>query len=277
MTGSEMLNIMLNQYKYFIALSTPITGNAVISGVNLVSPHQAIFLTYSEQEDEYPRLSMLQDKLEKDHDNSVGLSNLAFVDPWHTYKSSLDALHLIEKKMSDNSFIFVHDCFPPYSEYIEEDFLPGSWCGVTFAAFRDCALTSNREWVTVMDDFGVGILGPRSNTSKVLESGLDSSWSSMSIKQKIAAYVATPVAVMRGVQAKDFVEIIKSLQEGKDILGFIDFNSKMVIPPNNLLFQRDQAVRQRNEAIQQRDQVLQSKSWRYTQLLRNIVRLVVKN
>ncbi len=267
MTGSEMLNLMLDRYKDFISLTTPITGNAVIKGLNISQLSRGIFLTYSVQDDVYPRLSEIAE-LKISDNGAEEIFNMAFIDSWHTYESILEALRLIENKMIDNSFIFVHDCFPPNLELISESFIPGPWCGVTFAAFRDYAVSSGRDWATVVDDYGLGILGPRNSVKRKDSSEFDVRWASMTMKEKIASYAESPISVMRGVQSSDLLAVIDAMERHGDVSDYVNFDHPMTIPASNLTKQRDEAIRQRDAAIEQRDAILQSYSWRLTKILR---------
>ncbi|CAB4862949.1 unannotated protein [freshwater metagenome] len=262
-----MLNLMLGRYKDFISLTTPTTGKAAISGLNIGRLSRGIFLTYSVQDDVYPRLSEIAELKISNSGGTEEIFNIAFIDSWHTYESSLEALRLIENKMIDNSFIFVHDCFPPNLELISESFSPGSWCGVTFAAFRDYAMTSGRDWATVVDDYGLGILGPRNSVKRKDSSEFDVRWASMTMKEKIASYAESPISVMRGVQSSDFLTIIEAMEQRQDISPYINSNSTLKIPASNLALQRD-------VAIQQRDAMLESRSWRATKVFRSLKNFV---
>jgi len=266
-TGSEMLNLMFDRYKDFISLTTPTTGKAAIKGLNISQLSRCIFLTYSVQDDVYPRLSAIAE-LKISDNGAEEIFNIAFIDSWHTYESSLEALGLIENKMIDNSFIFVHDCFPPNLELISESFIPGSWCGVTFAAFRDYAVSSGRDWATVVDDYGLGILGPRNSVKRKDSSEFDVRWASMTMKEKIASYAESPISVMRGVQSSDLLAVIDAMERHGDVSDYVNFDHPMTIPASNLTKQRDEAIRQRDAAIEQRDAILQSYSWRLTKILR---------
>jgi hypothetical protein len=66
--------------------------------------------------------------------------DLVFIDPWHTYTSSLRdivfGLHLIK----GDGVLVVHDCNPPNAACAEQEFHSGPWCGVTFAAYLDIVL-----------------------------------------------------------------------------------------------------------------------------------------
>src|SRR5205823_466894 len=60
------------------------------------------------------------------------------VDPWHQYDTSLRDLGAALSLLSDRGTIVVHDCLPPEGgDWIRPEFVPGHWCGVTFAAFVD--------------------------------------------------------------------------------------------------------------------------------------------
>ncbi|MBI5156600.1 MAG: hypothetical protein HZA58_01155 [Acidimicrobiia bacterium] len=89
----------------------------------------------------------------------LGQFDVAFLDPFHTYRSSLAALRRIGRSTRRHGWMVVHDCYPPY-DYSSDTFRPGPWCGSTYAAFRDVAMPSDRAWFVVDDDYGLGVLGP---------------------------------------------------------------------------------------------------------------------
>lgn len=269
MTSAEMLNAMLGRYKNFISLTTPTTGKAAIKGLNTSQLSRAVFLTYSVQEDSYPRFSEIS-KIKISENAAEECFDIAFIDSWHTYESSMDALALIEPKMIDNSFIFVHDCFPSNLELISENFIPGPWCGVTFAAFRDFAISSGRDWVTVVDDYGLGILGPRNSQTKDSSTETIDGWQKKTMKEKISAYVEAPISIMRGVQSSDFLAIIEAMENRANISGYVNTHSTFTIPASNLVQQRDEAIQQRDHALQIVSDMQKSRSWKYTRFLRDL-------
>jgi len=112
----------------------------------------------------------------------------------------------------------------------------------------------------VVDDYGLGILGPRKPQIKDTSSEIDATWQKMDIKEKISAYAATPIAVMRGVQSSDFLAIIEAMEQRQDISPYINSKSTLKIPASNLALQRDVAIQQRDVAIQQRDVAIQQRN-----------------
>lgn len=88
--------------------------------------------------------------------------DLVFVDPFHTYASSLRdivfALHLTKQ----DGLVLIHDCNPPEAGIAAPEFQSGEWCGVTYAAYLDVALFAEAlSYVTVDTDYGCGIISKR--------------------------------------------------------------------------------------------------------------------
>lgn len=90
------------------------------------------------------------------------MSDIVFVDPWHTYDDSLRVLQLGYDMVAPGGYLVVHDCNPDQSEYTVT--LPEScdacWCGETWRAFVDFTanLPADTEWWTLASDLGIGVI-----------------------------------------------------------------------------------------------------------------------
>jgi len=85
--------------------------------------------------------------------------DLVFVDPWHLYSNSLQDMVYGLQLLAPHGTLLVHDCSPPRAEISSPEFMPGEWCGVTYATFLDLVLASpHLPYITVDDDYGCGIV-----------------------------------------------------------------------------------------------------------------------
>ena len=119
--------------------------------------------------------------------------DLVFIDPWHTYTSSLRdivfGLHLIK----DDGVLLIHDCNAPNAACAEQGFHSGPWCGVTFAAYLDIVLfTGGIHYVTVDTDYGCGIISKDHRLADLFGSWRDASlaspWRELDLSEKYAFF-----------------------------------------------------------------------------------------
>jgi hypothetical protein len=115
--------------------------------------------------------------------------DLVFVDPWHTYLSSLCDITFGLQLIKDNGALLIHDCNPPNAACAEPEYHTGDWCGVTFAAYLDVALfTSGIHYITVDSDYGCGIISKDHRLTNIYKSqpaaSLASQWKTLNISQK---------------------------------------------------------------------------------------------
>ena len=90
------------------------------------------------------------------------MSDIVFVDPWHTYDDSLRVLQLGYDMVARGGYLVVHDCNPDQSDYTATlpDHCAACWCGETWRAFVDFTanLPADTEWWTLASDLGVGVI-----------------------------------------------------------------------------------------------------------------------
>ena len=110
--------------------------------------------------------------------------DLVFIDPFHTYLSSLRDIVFGLQLVKSNGVLLIHDLNPPNPECVSPQIRAGEWCGETFAAFLDIALfDDDLRYATIDTDYGCGII----STHPLLESllkphpgrNLTSSWRSL--------------------------------------------------------------------------------------------------
>lgn len=149
----------------------------------------------------------------------LGQFDVAFLDPFHTYRSSLAAFRHIARRTRRHGWMVIHDCYPPY-DYASETFQPGSWCGSTYAAFRDFALTNDRAWFVVDDDFGLGLLGPR-NTAHLIRHELPTElarrWAGADLEGKRDLLRDHGPQVMRVVEPARVADLLARLVAGTTV------------------------------------------------------------
>jgi methyltransferase family protein len=91
--------------------------------------------------------------------------DLIFVDPWHTYESSLRDIQLALTLLAPEGMLVVHDCYPTTPELATPEYHPGAWMGQTYLAFLDVARATPELVHSVVDlDCGCGLLWRRHAT-----------------------------------------------------------------------------------------------------------------
>jgi hypothetical protein len=85
--------------------------------------------------------------------------DIVLVDPYHDYESSWRDTETAFRLLTDEGMLVVHDCLPPAGgDLISPVFVPGAWCGLTFAAYVDFLMTHDVAFQTVDCDFGCGVI-----------------------------------------------------------------------------------------------------------------------
>jgi hypothetical protein len=119
--------------------------------------------------------------------------DLVFVDPWHSYVSSLCDITFGLQLIKDEGLLLIHDCNPPDATCAEPEYRAGDWCGVTFAAYLDVVLfTSSLHYITVDSDYGCGVISKDNRLTNLYKSQstapLASQWQMLNISQKYAFF-----------------------------------------------------------------------------------------
>jgi len=85
--------------------------------------------------------------------------DIVFVDPFHTYEASMMDLLGGYCLLRPGGIMVVHDCCPDDPAVVGSEFVPGSWCGVTYQAFLDFVLArDDLRYYTVDCDWGCGVV-----------------------------------------------------------------------------------------------------------------------
>ena len=85
--------------------------------------------------------------------------DVIFVDPHHTYQSSIVDLHGAMCLLEPHDVLVVHDCNPTDATIVQLDYQDGDWCGVTYQAFVDFILSVRcAGYCTVDTDYGCGVV-----------------------------------------------------------------------------------------------------------------------
>ena len=117
--------------------------------------------------------------------------DIVFIDSFHTYSASLRDLVYGLQLVHENGMILIHDCFPPNEACTAPAFIPGEWCGLSFAAYLDVVLfTPGLHYITIDSDYGCGLITKsdllsRFPTSSItLEPDLVLQWRALGLSQK---------------------------------------------------------------------------------------------
>jgi hypothetical protein len=137
--------------------------------------------------------------------------DLVFVDPWHTYISSLCDIKFGLQLVKDDGVLLIHDCNPPNATCAEPEYRVGDWCGVTFAAYLDVVLfTSGIHYITVDSDYGCGVISKDHRLSHIYKSQpatpLASQWQMLNISQKYAFFDENRSQLLRLVSTDTFCQ-----------------------------------------------------------------------
>lgn len=140
---------------------------------------------------------------------------LTFVDPYHSYESSYQALKLALESTQEG-WVVVHDCFPRY-EIASENWTRGEWSGSTYAAFVDLMRNEfeSRLWFVINSDYGIGVVGPEETSNRIKEK--DSLiqdiqvWNSSNLAEKRERLRSPDKSIFRLVDSSKSEELIRRL------------------------------------------------------------------
>lgn len=181
-------------------LTAPTTGKRLLDNLSISKFETVVSARYSPEIDirnggiVYQNLSDALSGIRKTNDFDI-----SFVDPYHSYEESRLAIEESIACLNDAGWMVLHDCFPTY-ELTADIYQEGSWCGSTYAAFRDIAIRGDRAWFVLDSDFGLGVLGPR-NSFEIIEDSIDASlssaWKLADLEHKRALFKASGRELMR--------------------------------------------------------------------------------
>lgn len=138
-----------------------------------------------------------------------GRMDLAVVDPFHSYASSLECLELGLDLLRPGGTMLVHDCLPP-PHLTGETYVGDAWCGVTFAAFRDLCRSRGLAWFTLAADFGLGVVVASDGRAEPV-------LPAPPLGETRVVYEQDPYAVMRVVDVADLDEALARVAAGRDV------------------------------------------------------------
>jgi hypothetical protein len=165
-------------YRSYLEIATPFTGFqfSLIAPDVFAEINRVVYFAPSDFDDGQP-VTCLGSSTDSsaclrrfvDHQKTF---DLIFVDPWHTYESSLRDIQLALTLLTPEGTLVVHDCHPTTPELAtpEEKYPPGAWLGQTYLAFLDVARARPELVHSVVDlDCGCGLLWRRQDTGKGLQ------------------------------------------------------------------------------------------------------------
>jgi len=216
----DVAHLLMQSRRSVAAITSVVTGTNFLTHLDYRLAHTFVSLRYTlpeiEEKSDQPRLtsrwqgggagSDFASALER----FPGAFDLVLIDPFHDYADSIDVLTAAIELAGDDGMVLVHDCMPP-RQFVADTFRPGPWAGMTFAAFRDLAPHTGREWFVVASEMGIGVLGPRVGAQPT---AADLAWDALTKVGKIAAYVGDPRAVMNAVDIEAVPEALAALEAG---------------------------------------------------------------
>ena len=214
----DVAHLLMQSRRSVAAITSVITGTNFLTHLDHRLAHTFVSLRYTlpeiEEKSDEPRLTSrwqgggAGSDLESALERLAGAFDLVLVDPYHDYADSIDVISAAIRLAGDDGMVLVHDCMPQ-RKYVADVFRPGPWAGMTFAAFRDLAPQTGREWFVVASEMGIGVLGPQVGAQPT---AADLEWAALSKVAKVAAYVGDPRAVMNAVDIDAVPEALAALE-----------------------------------------------------------------
>jgi hypothetical protein len=137
--------------------------------------------------------------------------DLIFIDPFHTYEASLRDIVYSLQLIKPGGVILIHDCLPPNAEIATPHYIPGGWCGVTYAAYLDVVLfTKDISYFTINSDYGCGVISKddrfASMTDHYPSDNQISQWSKLNLTEKYPFFEKNSAQLLRLITADEFQE-----------------------------------------------------------------------
>jgi hypothetical protein len=135
--------------------------------------------------------------------------DLVFIDPWHTYASSLRDVVFGLQLVKDDGLVLLHDCSPPHPACAEPEFRPGEWCGITFAVYLDLVLfNGGLHYLTVDADYGCGIISqtwrPALFSDLSHNAALAAQWRALDLAQKYSFLAKHRASLLHLISTDEF-------------------------------------------------------------------------
>jgi len=215
----DVAHLLMQSRRSVAAITSVITGTNFLTHLDYRLAHTFVSLRYTlpeiEEKSDEPRLTSRWQGGGAGSDFASALErfpgsfDLVLVDPFHDYADSIDVLTAAIQLAGDDGMVLVHDCMPP-RKYVADVFRPGPWAGMTFAAFRDLAPHTGREWFVVASEMGIGVLGPQVGAQPTTA---DLEWDALTKVGKIAAYVKDPESVMKAVEIDAVPDALAAVEQ----------------------------------------------------------------
>lgn len=135
--------------------------------------------------------------------------DLVFVDPFHSYASSLRDLVFALQLVRDDGVVMVHDCNPPNGAVAQMECRDGDWCGVTFAAYLDVVLFSEGlSHFTVDTDYGCGVISKNQLLRRCFDfrqdAGLAARWLQVDLFRKYSLLERARAELLHLISPEEF-------------------------------------------------------------------------
>jgi hypothetical protein len=249
-----------------LLLTSGNTGNPALSKINAGLVPNLVSLTYSDtglthfgdDSNEHKGLPMLD--VVSTRVKSLGPFDITFVDPFHSYTSSLEALALAIDT-SPTGWIVVHDCLPTFV-IAGDDEIDGEWSGSTFAAFQDLMRRQYRDraWFIVDSDFGIGVIAPI-GTAQFIEDSVSKNevetWLSANLEDKRRFLLENSRPLFRAIEPVALHTVLEHV---------LSLKSSIVLPSMTENLSRSlQLIQEELVETQQRLEAIEaSRSWKIT-------------
>jgi hypothetical protein len=151
-------------YRRYLEVCTPMTGFRYrdIDRARLDTSRRLMYRCPAEYDDGLPidiRSASLEIGDGLDRLAREATFDVALVDPWHEYATSLRDIQTALALLSPGGALVVHDCLPPDEYFARTEFTGEPWCGVTYQAFLDVVIARrDLAYCTVDADFGCGVI-----------------------------------------------------------------------------------------------------------------------
>ena len=159
---------LLTGAESFVQLRTPVTAPDLATRPEVTRFSVSTALVYvsdqlAQRRPKFAHHPRLED-LRADPAVTSRRADIVFVDPWHMYEDSVAGLDLARSLLAPGGTLIVHDCLPEPKLARGVGLLRlNAWCGDTWLAFAELALTApaGSSAVIIDADQGIGILRPR--------------------------------------------------------------------------------------------------------------------
>lgn len=212
-TLGELANAIMAQpdRSRVVALTAETTGNPALQALDLSLPQ--LFVSVQLPGVEHGTTAEKPAEVSLESLGLVGNIDLVMADPHHTYQASVAGVIDGLKLLRAGGVMLVHDCLPP-PDLMDPEFQQGSWCGESYAAFRDVCRAFGLPWFTIDADFGIGVVGqPAANPGSSAAPPMPEHDPVRSQQD----YLADPYQFMRAVAAKDAHVAIQRMASGDPV------------------------------------------------------------